>query len=50
MKNAVAYGIVFPDEEEMAHEVDEYIKIESLIKGGAIVCDAIYELGNFKCD
>ena len=50
MKNAVAYGIVFPDEPEMAHEVDEYIKIESLIKGGAILADAIYELGNFKCD
>lgn len=50
MENAVAYGIVFPNEEEMAHEVDEYIAIDSLIKGGIILTDAIYELGTFKCD
>ena len=50
MKNAVAYGLVFPNEPEMAHEVDEYIDIDSLIKGGTILTDAIYELGTFKCD
>ena len=48
MKNAVAYGIIFPNEEEMAHEVDEYISIDSLMLGGTILTDAIYNLGNLK--
>lgn len=44
IKNGVAFGVKFPDEEEMAHEVNEYIKIDSLMKAGVIITDAIYNI------
>ena len=44
IKNGVAFGVLFPDDEEVAHEVNEYIKIDKLIKAGAIITDAIYSV------
>ena len=44
IKNGVAFGILFPDDEEVAHEVNEYINIEKLIKAGVIITDAIYSV------
>ena len=42
--NAVAFGAAFPGELELAHQKDEYIKIDSLIKSTKIYARAIYEL------
>jgi succinyl-diaminopimelate desuccinylase len=42
--NAVAFGAQFPGEPELAHEKDEYIAIDSLIKNTKIFARAVYEL------
>lgn len=44
MDNIIAFGPVFPGEEELAHQKDEYISIDNLIKIADIYADAIYEL------
>lgn len=44
MKNAVAFGITFPGEKETAHQIDEYIEIDNLLKCTEIFAEAIYEL------
>lgn len=44
MKNAVAFGPSFPGQEDVAHQKDEYISIEHLIKITQIYAKAIYEL------
>ena len=44
MKNAVAFGSLFPGQEELAHQKDEYIGIDDLILNAKIYAKAIYEL------
>ena len=44
MDNAVAFGPVFPGQEEVAHQKDEYISIEHLMKMAKIYAKALYEL------
>jgi len=44
MKNAVAFGGVFPGDPELAHQKNEYITIENLVKTSQIYASAIYEL------
>lgn len=44
MKNAVAFGPVFPGQEELAHQKDEFISIDNLIKLTQIYTSALYEL------
>lgn len=44
MDNAVAFGGVFPGEEELAHQKNECISIESLIKSSQIYASALHEL------
>jgi len=44
IKNAVAFGPLFPGKEETAHQKDEYIEIEDLVKSAKIYAGAIYEL------
>jgi len=44
IKNAVAFGAVFPGKPEMAHQKDEYIEIEDLIMNAKIYAHAIAEL------
>lgn len=44
IKNGVAFGVKFPNEPEMAHETNEYITIDSLMKAGTIITDAIYNV------
>ena len=44
IKNAVAFGPLFPGKEETAHQKDEYIEIEDLMKSTKIYAEAIYEL------
>ena len=44
LENFVAFGPVFPGQKELAHQVNEYISIEDLIKITKIYAKAIYEL------
>lgn len=44
LKNAVGFGALFPGEKQVAHEVDEYLNINSIIKATKIYTRAIYEL------
>lgn len=45
LKKGVAFGMLFPGEPELAHQKDECIAIESLLKGILIYIDAILLLG-----
>lgn len=44
MPNAVAFGGVFPGDPELAHQKNEFITIDNLIKTSKIYASAIYEL------
>ncbi len=44
MDNAVAFGPLFPGQPELAHQKDEYMAIEDLIKITKIYTNALYEL------
>jgi len=44
LKNAVAFGPLFPNEKQVAHEVNEYLCIDSIIRATKIYARAIYEL------
>lgn len=44
LKSGVAFGPLFPGREDIAHQKDEYIIIEDLLKATAIYAQAIYEL------
>lgn len=44
LSNAVAFGPLFPGEKQVAHDVDEYVNIDSIIKATKIYAKAIYEL------
>lgn len=47
-KNIVAFGATFPGEKEVAHQRDEFIEIESMVKACKIYADAIYQLSEIK--
>ncbi|MDF2067935.1 dipeptidase PepV [Bacillus sp. Cr_A10] len=44
LKNGVAFGMLFSGRKDVAHQVDEYVDIEDLVKATAIYADAIVEL------
>ena len=44
MKNAVAFGPMFPGQEDVAHQKDEYISIDHLMKITKIYAKALYVL------
>jgi len=44
MENAVAFGPLFPGQPELAHQKDEYIATDDLIKITKIYANALYEL------
>ncbi|GAA4711643.1 dipeptidase PepV [Brevibacillus fulvus] len=46
LKAGVAFGPLFPNREECAHEADEHLYVEDLLKATAIYAQAIYELAN----
>lgn len=46
MKNAVAYGALFPGKVDSSHQIDEFIEIDDLIKATAIYAKALYELSH----
>ncbi|WP_445489384.1 dipeptidase PepV [Niallia sp. 03133] len=44
LEQGVAFGPLFPGREDIAHQKDEYMYIEDLVKAAAIYAQAIYEL------
>ncbi len=44
LASGVAFGALFPGREDIAHQKDEYMYIEDLLKATAIYAQAIYEL------
>ncbi len=48
MPNTVAYGSMFPNEEDRMHQKNEYISLESLKKATSIYAEAIFRLTNAK--
>ncbi|MGD7044294.1 dipeptidase PepV [Jeotgalibacillus proteolyticus] len=48
LEKGVAFGALFPGRADVAHQKDEYIEIEDLLKATAIYAQAIYELACVK--
>lgn len=46
----VAFGATFPGREDVAHQKDEYLLIEDLLKATAIYAEAIYRLANLEIE
>ncbi|AIE61077.1 dipeptidase PepV [Bacillus methanolicus] len=46
LKSGVAFGPLFPGRPDVAHQKDEYIIIDDLLKATAIYAQAIYELAS----
>lgn len=46
LEAGVAFGALFPGKPDVAHQKDEYINIEDLLKTTAIYAQAMYELAN----
>ncbi|MFB9274764.1 dipeptidase PepV [Cohnella cellulosilytica] len=46
LPGCVAFGPLFPGEEDTAHQPDESIAIDSLLRATALYAEAIYELAN----
>ncbi|WP_240512067.1 dipeptidase PepV [Paludifilum halophilum] len=44
LDTGVAFGPIFPDSADTAHQRDEYMSVEELIRGAALYAQAIYEL------
>ena len=44
LEAGVAFGALFPGAKDVAHQVDEYMEIEDLLRAAAIYAEAIYEL------
>lgn len=44
LEAGVAFGALFPGSVDVAHQVDEYMEIEDLLRAAAIYAEAIYEL------
>lgn len=44
MEKGVAFGMLFPGEPDVAHQADEYVLIDHLVKAAAIYAETIVEL------
>lgn len=44
MKKGVAFGMLFPGEPDIAHQADEFVVVENLVKAAAIYAEAIVKL------
>ncbi|PMD68295.1 dipeptidase PepV [Companilactobacillus nuruki] len=44
LKHGIAFGAMFPGDENVMHQPNEYINIDKLLKSTAIYADAIYRL------
>ena len=50
LEKGVAFGMLFPGREDVAHQADEYIYIDDLLKATAIYADAISRLASNKSE
>lgn len=50
LKKGVAFGMLFPGEQDVAHQADEFVDIDNLIKATAIYAEAIYQLACKKSE
>ena len=50
LQKGVAYGMLFPGEKDVAHQADEFVDIDNLIKATAIYAEAIYQLACKKSE
>lgn len=48
MKKGVAFGMLFPGEPDLAHQANEYVVVDNLVKAAAIYADAIVQLAGEK--
>ncbi|QTD43237.1 dipeptidase PepV [Sporosarcina sp. Te-1] len=48
LEKGVAFGMLFPGREDVAHQADEYVYIEDMLKATAIYADAISRLAGEK--
>ena len=48
LKKAVAFGASMPGRKDVAHQIDEFIHIDDLLKATAIYMEAIYQLAGIK--
>ena len=48
LRKGVAFGMLFPGREDVAHQADEYVYIEDLVKATAIYAEAISSLASTK--
>lgn len=48
LKKGVAFGMLFPGEPDVAHQANEFVMIENLVKAAAIYAEAIVELASEK--
>ena len=48
MKKGVAFGPLFPGEKELAHQKNEFISIDNLIKSTAIYAKTIIDIAGEK--
>ena len=48
LSKGVAFGMLFPGREDVAHQADEYVYIEDLLKATAIYSEAISSLASTK--
>lgn len=46
MKKGVAFGMLYPGEPDVAHQADEFVVVENLVKAAAIYAEAIAKLAN----
>ncbi|HSP21904.1 MAG TPA: dipeptidase PepV [Planococcus sp. (in: firmicutes)] len=44
LDKGVAFGMLFPGEKDVAHQADEFVDVENLLKAVAIYAEAIYQL------
>ena len=48
LKKAVAFGPAMPGRKDVAHQVDEFLHIDDLLKATAIYMESIYQLAGIK--
>lgn len=48
MKKGVAFGMLFPGEPDVAHQANEFVVVENLVKAAAIYAEAIVQLAGEK--
>ncbi len=48
LPNTVAFGPLFPGEEDPIHQPNEYMTVDNFMKNIEIMADAIYEMANYE--